>query len=150
MKKAVLTLLVLVVIASGCSSTAPADTGNPDQGQDQSPTDTGSSDGSEGSVAATVTYTDQGFQPSQVSISTGDTVRWVDEASNDMWVASDEHPRHTNYAGTSRSEHCAGETNTAFDQCSRGDTYSFTFEKEGTWDYHNHVAASDGGTVVVE
>ncbi len=146
MRKIVLGLLVLVVVASGCSSTAPeSNTGN----QDQSPTDTGSSDGS-GGGATTVTYTDQGFRPSQATINEGETVRWVDEASGGMWVASDEHPTHTNYAGTSLREHCNGGGNNAFDQCGRGNTYTFTFNQVGTWSYHNHVAPGDGGTVVVE
>jgi plastocyanin len=69
-----------------------------------------------------------------------------------MWVASDQHPTHTEYSGTSRTEHCQNgdQTSSAFDQCSAGDNFSFTFEQEGEWSYHNHENSFQGGTVVVE
>lgn len=102
------------------------------------------------STVTTVTYGSTGFSPSSVTVRAGDTVRFVNESGASMWVASDEHPTHTQYAGTTRSEHCAGSANTAFDQCESGNTYSFTFEKAGSWNYHNHVQASHGGTIVVE
>jgi len=68
-----------------------------------------------------------------------------------MWVASAQHPTHMMYAGTSRSEHCGGATETkAFDQC-RGETgsFSFMFDKTGTWAYHDHINASRFGRIVV-
>jgi len=68
-----------------------------------------------------------------------------------MWVASAVHPTHTLYAGTSLSEHCGnGAANDSFDQCDAGDDYSFTFKKTGEWKYHNHVNASQTGTVIVQ
>ncbi|MES2994625.1 MAG: hypothetical protein V4681_01125 [Patescibacteria group bacterium] len=100
-----------------------------------------------------VTYTDQGFSPATASINVGDTVRFMNQSSSDMWVGADEHPTHTNYDGTSRSEHCAAAVNTSFDQCARsgnGTSWSFTFTKAGSFDYHNHARSDDGGTVVVE
>ena len=101
--------------------------------------------------AFTVRYTDQGFSPASMTVPVGTTVTWVNQSSgSEMWVAADEHPSHTSYAGTSRSEHCPDTTNTAFDQCARGNTFSFTFTKAGTWDYHNHVGSEDRGTIIVE
>lgn len=97
----------------------------------------------------TVTYTDQGFQPKTVNVKKGTKVTFVNESSKNMWVGVDEHPAHMNYAGTPRQDHCPDTAGTAFDQCATGTTYSFTFQKTGTWDYHNHVAATDEGTVVV-
>lgn len=97
-----------------------------------------------------VTYTADGFSPENVTISVGDTVGWVNETDGRMWVASDNHPSHTVYGGTSRSEHCPNEDNSAFDQCESGDEYSFTFTQAGEWAYHDHANASEGGVVVVE
>ena len=106
----------------------------------------------ETSVDQTVVLTSDGFRDRSVTVSQGDTVRFVNESSGPMWVASDVHPSHTQYAGTSLREHCqsgAGQE-TAFDQCEEGASFSFTFEKTGEWDYHNHSNPSQTGTVIVE
>ncbi|MFB6115769.1 MAG: hypothetical protein ABEK04_05815, partial [Candidatus Nanohalobium sp.] len=78
----------------------------------------------------------------------GDTVVWKAD-SGSMWVASNQHPIHSQYSGTSRSQHC-GSSADAFDQCSTGNTYRFTFTKKGEWGYHNHVNPGHTGTVIVE
>ncbi|HEX5774813.1 MAG TPA: hypothetical protein VFY28_02540 [Candidatus Paceibacterota bacterium] len=99
----------------------------------------------------TVTYTDNGFAPATMTLAVGDTVRFVNESSRSLWVASDAHPTHTEYDGTALSAHCA--TGGSFDQCAAtptGSVYTFTFSKAGTFDYHNHARATDGGTIVVE
>lgn len=97
----------------------------------------------------TVTYTDQGFAPKTVNVKVGTKITFVDEASKNMWVATNEHPSHMGYAGTARQDHCPDTAGTAFDQCATGSSYSFTFNKVGTWEYHNHTSASDEGKVVV-
>lgn len=96
-----------------------------------------------------VTYTDAGFSPETITIKLGDTVTFVNEGDGRMWVGADEHPTHTEYAGTSRSEHCPDSSGTAFDQCEAGESFTFTFTKAGTWGYHNHSLASHAGTVIV-
>jgi plastocyanin len=102
----------------------------------------------------TVHYTSTGFSPSVVTINKGDTVTFVaDPNSDEMWIASDPHPTHQGYDGTTKSEHCASDyTGPApFDECSSaGTSFSFTFEKTGTWGYHNHGNSSDKGTVIVQ
>lgn len=97
----------------------------------------------------TVTYSDSGFSPSIITVKQGTKVTFVKSGSKNMWVAVDEHPSHTEYAGTSRQEHCPDTTGSAFDQCATGSTYTFTFNKTGAWDYHNHVMAGDTGKVIV-
>ena len=99
----------------------------------------------------TVRYGSSGFSPETVTISAGETVQFMNERADPMWVASDEHPTHTEYSGTSRNEHCGpGDAEEAFDQCESGDSFTFTFTQTGSWDYHNHLNPSDGGTIVVE
>ena len=106
--------------------------------------------------AVTITYTDSGFSPKTVTVAPGTKVTWVNQSSERMWVASNNHPSHTLYNSTSLMQHCAqGAPNASdvFDQCAgtgNGSSFSFTFAKEGTWAFHNHAAASDQGTVVVK
>ncbi len=100
----------------------------------------------------TVLYGPGGFSPSTVTIRAGDTVTFVNNGGDEMWVASAPHPSHTGYDGTSRDQHCAaGYTGPQpFDQCAVGTNYSFMFQKAGTWAYHNHGNSADHGAVVVQ
>ncbi len=87
-------------------------------------------------AAQTIYYNDGGFDKASVTIAKGETVKFVNNTDNDLWVASDPHPRHTDLPG--------------FDALGRAnDEYVFTFDKAGTWKYHNHSAASREATVVV-
>ncbi len=87
----------------------------------------------------TVSYTDSGFNPSSVSIKRGETVKFRNDSSGGMQVASNVHPVHSDYSGFDAGR--------AYGQ---GETYSFTFDRTGSWNYHNHVNAGRGGQVVVE
>ncbi len=98
----------------------------------------------------TVEYTDAGFSPASLTVKVGDTVTFVNHSSGKMWVASDPHPTHEGYSGTPASVHCPDTAGTAFDQCSIGNTYTFTFQKVGTWGYHNHTNRNQGGTIIVQ
>lgn len=135
MRNYILIAVALTVAASGC------------MGQ-QTSNDNGDLNRSQGSQNNTVFYTDSGFQPETIEIERGETVTWLDRASREMWVASDVHPSHTVYDGSSLSQHC-GTDQDVFDQCTSGEKFSFTFEKTGEWGYHNHRAAADIGTVKV-
>ena len=102
-----------------------------------------------GSEAVTVTLAAAGFSPSSVAVKKGQMVTWTNESSYAMWVATGQHPTHTVYGGTSREQHCPDADGNDFDQCAAGKTYSFTFNKAGTWKYHNHSNSAQFGTVVV-
>ena len=97
-----------------------------------------------------VVYTDSGFSPRSVTIDRGDTVVFTNQSSREMWVASAMHPTHTVYSGTPLSQHCPDTANDAFDQCEARDSFRFTFDKAGTWNYHNHLDPSNTGSVVVQ
>ncbi len=90
-------------------------------------------------IAATVTYTEEGFAPSIIVIAKGETVRFVNKSTNTrMWVASGPHPSHSAYPG--------------FDQgtsVGSGGSYDFTFTKTGKYPFHNHVDPRRTGTIVV-
>lgn len=85
-----------------------------------------------------VSYGTSGFVPNTVTVKRGAVVVWTNQSQSGMWVASAVHPTHQLLPG--------------FDELksvSAGGTYEYTFEKVGTWKYHNHVAPADTGTVVV-
>lgn len=147
--KAELVLLALIVLVSGCIDNGQTDSIEPDiPDQTSAPTELSSNSSGDN----TIYLTESGFQPSDLTIQQGETVTWINNASNPMWVASDEHPSHTRYAGSALYQHCQSgdQTEAAFDQCSSGDEFSFTFEKTGDWSYHNHNRAVQGGTITVE
>ena len=85
-----------------------------------------------------VTYTDTGFAPKTVTVKQGSMVTFVNESGKSMWVASALHPTHQLLPGFVQLKNVP-----------RGGTYEYTFEKVGTWKYHNHVVASDTGSVTV-
>ncbi len=96
-----------------------------------------------------VTYNGSTFSPAKITIKEGDTVKFVDTTSAPMWVASNAHPTHTAYSGTSVIQHCPDTNGTAFDQCTPGTSYTFTFLQVGSWGYHNHLNKGSTGTIIV-
>jgi len=100
---------------------------------------------------ATVTYDGNSFSPSSVTIAVGGTVAFT-STGGQMWIASNPHPLHNAYDGTTYSQHCAsGYGGSApVDQCSPGTSFTFTFTKAGTWGYHDHMNAGARGSVTVQ
>lgn len=150
----IVAVLLLVVIGawwalSRQEAPAPAE----DLGQVEGTTEEAFVDDSKDGAAegVTIRYTAAGFVPSAVTVKKGTRVTFVNETAEEMWVASDEHPSHTQYAGTNKDEHCLdGQPSaTAFDQCGTSLSYVFAFEKTGVWSYHNHREDEDRGTVTV-
>lgn len=164
-------IAALVVLGGGwyflnkpvSDSTVNTDTHEADQVNDTANSDTGlgvgvtvdagtggSSEEGAAPMNASVTYSASGFSPNTVTIKVGGTVTWHDDGTGRMWVASAQHPTHTAYSGTTLQQHCSDTTDVSFDECKNGSTYTFTFTKPGTWNYHNHSQASHFGTVIVE
>ncbi len=146
-------VIVIVIggwyLLKGTPAQAPATDQNP--AITETTTTTAASTTTTTQNGVTVFYTNQGFSPKSVTVALGTTVSFVNQSSDEMWIASDPHPTHQGYDGTTKSEHCAAGYTGAipFDECSVGTAYSFTFTKAGTWGYHNHGAAADKGTVIV-
>ncbi len=90
-------------------------------------------------IDAVVTYSDGKFDPATLGpIAPGSTVQFVNEGDTNMWVASNVHPEHTELLGFD-----------ALTSIEPGDSYEYTFEKVGTWHYHNHLNPSQTGTIEV-
>lgn len=79
------------------------------------------------------------FLPSELKIKKGDTVVWTNFDSSPAWPASAFHPTHQVYPGFD-----------ALKGINAGESYSFTFDKVGSWKYHNHLNLSVTGVVIVE
>ena len=85
-----------------------------------------------------ITYTDSGFSPAQVSVKAGDTVTFKNDSAANVQVNSAPHPAHTQFPELNVGSIAAGESKTV------------TFTTAGTKKYHNHLDASQSGTIVVE
>ena len=102
--------------------------------------------GSESPTTLTVEIKSSGFSPKILEINSGDTVTWINRDSSSHWPASAVHPTHTVYPEPGG---CIG---SKFDACkglSNRESYSFTFDEEGTWKYHDHLNPSSTGTIIV-
>jgi len=103
--------------------------------------------------ATTVAISDTGFEPADVTVSAGDTVTFVNNGQAPHWPASDVHPTHTSYPGSDIQKCGTAEAAGIFDACKglqTGEEYSFTFTEPGSWEYHDHLNARQGGTITVE
>jgi plastocyanin len=148
----VIVLLIIVVAGGWYIFSNPVAAPEPTD-QVATTTDSGAAGGTL-PAQVVVRYTDEGFMPAEVTVPVGRTVTWTNESSGKMWVASAMHPDHVVYGGTNRTVHCAeGYTGSVpFDQCvavDPGASYTFTFDKQGTWKYHDHINASRFGSVIV-
>lgn len=90
-------------------------------------------------VSAVVTFADGKFDPAFIGpLSTGSTVRFINESTGVVWVASDDHPAHLDLP--------------AFDAKSgipAGESYEYTFDEPGDWTYHDHLQPWLIGTIQV-
>jgi plastocyanin len=147
MSKAIIAIIVAVVIGGGgylvlhknsndsskksnasALSQASSSSGNSSQGTTNSSQP----------VVATITYSNNGFSPSTVTIKAGDTIAIKNTSSRDLQFDSDPHPSHTDDE----------ELNVGI--VSSGQTMTLKVGKTGSHGYHNHLNPSDTGTIVVQ
>jgi len=98
-----------------------------------------------------VSYTDEGYEPKELTVALGDTVVFENNSSKEMWTATAQHPTHTVYDDSHKTSLCSENIGQdgVFDQCEVGDSFAFTFNKLGEWGYHNHVGPRDFGKIIV-
>jgi plastocyanin len=82
-----------------------------------------------------VTYTSTGFSPSVLHVKIGAAVTFKNDTTGSMWVQ-------TTSSDLGSFDEMRG--------VGQGNTYVFTFNKVGTWGYHNYLHPSDAGTIVVD
>ncbi len=86
-----------------------------------------------------VSYTAQGFSPKTIAIKKGEAVVFENKTGKPASVASNVHPTHLLYPEFDQYKTDQREKN----------EFRFTFTKVGTWNYHDHLNAGNGGTVIV-
>jgi plastocyanin len=89
-------------------------------------------------IAATITYTDDGFTPAVTTVKSGETVKITNNSSDHLELDSDPHPAHTDNS----------ELNVGI--VAPGQSRTFTLSTKGTWGIHNHLDASNTAEVNVE
>ncbi len=139
----IIAVVAVVVIAGG----AVLLFGNNDSGNTGNDTNTGTNEpavfeenkeAGPGEVAATLTYTEQGFTPTQVTIPAGRALKIVNNSDDAIAPSSDNHPTHT----------LNPELN--FPDIAPGQSASLVLNRTGTWGIHDHYDASNRATVIVE
>jgi|GEM_PF-1953078 len=86
----------------------------------------------------TITLTEEGFKPKEITISQGDAVTFVSELNEPFWPASNTHPDHTIYPEFDPKAPIAP-----------GESWTFVFDKSGVWRYHDHIVANNVGNITV-
>ncbi len=94
-----------------------------------------------------ILFTDSGFSPSSMTVKAGDTVKFVNQSSEDFWPASAKHPTHDVYPVK------GGCMASIFDACKAilpGGNWGFKFDVVGSWNYHDHLHPIFFGKVNVQ
>lgn len=87
---------------------------------------------------AAVTLTATGFNPQIITVKVGTKVAWTNKSGENATVNSAPHPTHTAYPPLNLGTFVDGAI------------VSLVFDKAGSYGYHNHLDASQKGTVIVE
>lgn len=85
-----------------------------------------------------ITLTAGGFSPSTLTVKAGTKVSWINKSGSQATVNSIPHPVHTNYQPLNLGSF------------TDGSTISLTFDKAGTYGYHNHLNPGQTGTIIVQ
>jgi plastocyanin len=102
-----------------------------------------------GAPASVVTIAGVMFEPSQLSVATGTTVKWTNEDDIPHTVTSGK-PKRQGIPGI--SEDRPGRPDGTFRESfgGAGSQYEFTFEEAGAYNYFCEIHANMTGTIVVE
>jgi plastocyanin len=85
-----------------------------------------------------IRITENGFEPNSIAVLVGQTIVFINETGKDSGPASDFHPSHLIYQDFDSKKPLV-----------EGESWSFGFDKEGVWSFHDHLRPSKRGTVYV-
>lgn len=85
-----------------------------------------------------ILLTDDGFSPAELTINVGETVTFVSSRGKFFWPASNLHPSHSVYSDFDPKE-----------PIDPNNSWSFTFDKTGKWQFHDHLAPYFTGVIYV-
>ncbi|MDA1337262.1 MAG: hypothetical protein O3C23_00630, partial [bacterium] len=86
----------------------------------------------------TVELRADGWFPQELTLEKGDTVTFTTAGDKFFWPASNIHPTHSIYPEFDPKK-----------PIPVGESWSFTFNKPGTWRFHDHIQASNIGEIIV-
>jgi hypothetical protein len=89
-------------------------------------------------VASTITYNGSSFSLSANTIKSGESIKIVNSSQTDLSFNSDPHPVHTDNPELNVGNIAAGQSRT------------IKLTAKGTWGFHNHLDASQHGTITVQ
>ncbi len=144
MNKIVLAVVAVIIIAVGVlllsnkSNTQPTQTTQSVATPTQAVSQTASPSGVMMEKQKTITLTANGFDPQVLTIKAGTTITWVNKSGQPGTVNSDPHPTHTLWPFLN------------IGMIADGSSGSATFDKAGTYTYHNHLNVAQTGTVIVQ
>lgn len=78
------------------------------------------------------------FEPANLTVSLGQTVCFMNQDSAEHWPASNDHPSHLIYPQFDPKQAVAP-----------GSQWCFTFDRVGSWGFHDHLRPYILGTVIV-
>ena len=85
-----------------------------------------------------ITLTSSGFSPASLTVKVGTKVNFINNSGSSATVDSNPHPVHTSFAPLNLG---------AFKDSG---TLSITFDKAGTYGYHNHLNATQKGMIIAD
>jgi|SRR5947209_20315278 len=133
MKKLSLIVIIVVVLIVGAALAMKHKSTNTNNYQTNSSNTTKPSS-TEAKSTGSISITNMMFTPSQITVAKGGTVTWTNNDATTHTVVDDL----TNVGGPSSG------------QIAPGGTYSFTFTKTGSFQYHCSIHPSMRGTIVVK
>lgn len=87
----------------------------------------------------TIQLNEMGFSPQKIEVNQGDTVVFTTNLQTPFWPASDLHPTHEIYSEFDPQEPIEPDK-----------SWSFQFNKVGTWNFHDHLNPFFRGQVIVK
>ena len=96
---------------------------------------------------ALVSYTDRGFEPENVVINAGESIRFTNNSSHELWVAAAPQTGQSPYPGMSD---CGGSSLDTCKVLEPRDFWEFTFTESGTWTFQNNLEKEETGSVRVQ
>ena len=88
--------------------------------------------------AVNIILTDAGFSPKDVTVKAGTRIVWINKSGKTGNVSSDDHPTHRLYPFLN------------IGNFESGTTRQVVVENPGKYNYHNHLNASETGTITAE
>ena len=141
MKYIVVLIIVLGISVGGYFLLAPAEVGIQENisnttASSNTSFDEGEFEGEGNTKEETiVTYTSDGFSPEVITVVVGSEIIFINDSEDEMWVEIGSHDNHTD-----ASDHPYGP----------GESFTYTTNEVGKFEYHNHLSAADTGTIIVE